>query len=181
VSIGSERKKAINIRFCGLGGMGVLLASIILGKAAIYDNRSALQTQSYGAEQRGTKVKADVIISEEDFIVYPEIEKPDILIAFSQTAFDFYITDTTPDTQLFLNSDLIEFREERPNVYSVPANQLALELKNEKIANIIMLGALIRTTSLVSKDSIIKAIAESVSKALLDLNVQAFQTGYDFL
>ena len=181
MSIGSERKKAISIRFCGLGGMGVILASIILGKAAIYDNKGALQTQSYGAEQRGTKVKADVTISEEDFIIYPEIEEPDILVAFSQTAFDFYATDTTPDTQLFLNSDLIDFQEERTMVHTIPANTLALELKSDKIANMIMLGALIRTTSLVSKESIVKAIAESVSKALLDLNVQAFQSGYDFL
>ncbi len=178
---GSERKKAISIRFCGLGGEGVILASIILGKAAIYDQKNAIQTQSYGAEQRGTKVRGDVIISDTEPIVNPVIEKPDILVAFSQAAFDSYLPTTAADCQLFLNSDLITFPTERDATYRIPALKLAAELNNEKIVNVIMLGALIKKIPLVSKESIIKAISGSVSTSIKELNLQAFQKGYDYI
>ena len=65
---GKEKIRETSIRFCGLGGMGVIITSIILGKSAIYDNKNAIQTQSYGPEQRGSKVKSDIIISDSQLI-----------------------------------------------------------------------------------------------------------------
>ncbi|MFX1384949.1 MAG: 2-oxoacid:acceptor oxidoreductase family protein [Promethearchaeota archaeon] len=174
-------KKDYNIRFCGIGGMGVILVSIILGKAAIYDNKNAIQTQSYGAEQRGSKVKSDVIISNKETINYPIIDSPDILIAFSQDAFEKYFPKTKKDGIIFINSDIVHTNENINNLYKIPANTIAKEMKNERIVNLIMLGALIKKTAIVSKESIIKSIYDTVSETYIDLNLNGFQKGYEFL
>ena len=169
-----------SIRFCGLGGMGVILVSVILGKAAIYDNKNAIQTQSYGAEQRGTKVRSDVIISDSEMISYPVIDKADILVAISQEAFDFYYPNTKENGFIFINSDLIQFKGDRKNIFKIPASEFAKELKNEKVANMIMLGALIKVTKIVSKEAIIKSISDTVSERYKELNIKAIKKGYDF-
>ena len=180
MSFGKEEKKETSIRFCGLGGMGVILVSVILGKAAIFENKNAIQTQSYGAEQRGTKVRSDVIISEADLITYPVIDKTDILVAFSQEAFNFYYPHTKDNSLIFLNSDLIKLKEKRKNVYKIPASTLAKELNNEKVLNMIILGALIKVTGIVSKNSIIKSISDTVSEKFQKLNILAIEKGYSF-
>ncbi len=174
-------KNDCEIRFCGIGGMGVILVSIILGKAAIYDKKNAIQTQSYGAEQRGSKVKSDVIISNKEMINYPIIDNPDILIAFSQDAFDKYFPKTKKDGIILINSDLVHINENINNLYKIPANTIAKEMKNERIVNLIMLGALIKKIGIISKESIIKSIYDTVSESYIDLNLKAFQKGYEFL
>lgn len=171
----------IGIRVCGVGGMGVILSSIILGKAAIYDSKNAIQTQSYGAEQRGSKVRSDVIISEKKSINYPVIDNPDILIALSQDAFNKFFPSIKKDGTTIINSDLVQVDEEITNLYQLPATTMAKELNLKKVANIIMLGVLIKTTGIVSKESILKSISDTVPEKFVELNIQAFQKGFDFL
>lgn len=177
---GKKEKNEISFRFCGLGGMGIILISFILGKAAIYDDKNAAQTESYGAEQRGTKVLSDLIISESEVITCPIVDKADILVAFSQEAFDFYLPTIKAGGLIFINSDLIQFDEENERVYRVPANNLVMELNNDKVINMIMLGALIKITGIVSKDSAIKSILDTISEKNREINIQAFQKGFDF-
>jgi 2-oxoglutarate ferredoxin oxidoreductase subunit gamma len=178
---GREKKRTIEVRFCGIGGMGVILASVILGKAAILEHKSAVQTQTYGAEQRGTRVKGDVIISEDEMIIYPVIEKPDILVAYSQEAFDYYRIDTKENTQFLVNSDLVKSPGTYKEIYEIPASAIARELKNEKALNMVLLGALIKKTAIISKESIINAISESISKQNREGSLRAFQRGIDYL
>jgi 2-oxoglutarate ferredoxin oxidoreductase subunit gamma len=181
MTTGSDSRRAIEVRFCGIGGMGVILVSVILGKAAILEQKSAVQTQTYGAEQRGTRVKGDVIISEEAMIIYPVIEKPDILVVFSQEAFDFYRTDAKEDTQFFLNSDLVKAPRTLERVHGIPASTIARELKNERSMNMILLGAMVKQTSIVAKASAISAISELVSKQNREGSLHAFQRGFEYL
>ena len=178
---GKTNRNETSIRFCGIGGMGVILTSIILGKAAIFDNKNAIQTQSYGPEQRGTKVKSDIILSEDQIISYPINTKIDILVAFSQKAFDFYFPTVRRKGLIFINSDLVNIGEKLLKVYKIPANSIGKELKNEKILNMIMLGGLIKITNLVSTESIIKAIKDTMSSRFIELNISAFKKGYDSL
>ena len=174
-------KTDMRIRFCGIGGMGVISMSIILGKAAIYDKKNAVQTQSYGAEQRGSKVKSDVIISDKEMISYPVIEKPDILVALSQDAFDVYFPTTKKECILLINSDLVDINEELKHLYKIPATKLALELNNKRVANLIMLGSLIKVIKVISKDSILKSINETFSQQYRDQNIQAFLRGFEYI
>jgi 2-oxoglutarate ferredoxin oxidoreductase subunit gamma len=171
---------SIGIRICGIGGMGVILSSIIVAKAAIYDNKNAIQTQSYGAEQRGSKVRSDVIISEKKFINYPVIDNPDILVALSQDAFNKFFPGVKRDGTIILNSDLVQIPEESNNLYPLPATSMAKKLKFEKVANILLLGVLIKTTGIVSKESTLKSISDTVPKKHTMLNIQAFQLGFDY-
>jgi len=178
---GNKEKDEISIRFCGLGGMGVILASIILGKAAILDHKNAIQTQSYGPEQRGTRVKSDLIISEGDLISFPTEKKVDIIVAFSNDAYQFYSLKVKNDGWRFINSDLIKLNWEKSNIHQVPAITLAKELKNDKLLNIIMLGGLIKKSNLVSQDAVIKSISDTVPSRFIKLNNDAFFKGYEYL
>ncbi|MFX0071083.1 MAG: 2-oxoacid:acceptor oxidoreductase family protein [Candidatus Hermodarchaeota archaeon] len=176
----SENNNDLKIRFCGVGGMGVILASIIFGKSAIYDNKNAVQTQSYGAEQRGSKVKSDVIISNKEMINYPVIDKADILVALSQDAFDKYFPDTQKEVTVFINSDLVHPSENIKNLYEIPATQLATELENKRVVNIIMLGALCKISNITSKESLIKSISDSIPEKFKEINLKAFQKGFEY-
>ena len=180
MSSGKE-KNNIGIRICGIGGMGVILASIILGKAAIYDKKNAIQTQSYGAEQRGSKVRSDVIISEKESINYPIVDNPDILIALSQDAFNNISPYLKEDGIIIINSDFVQIEKEINKLHQLPATTMAIKLKFKKVANIIMLGALIKATGIVSKESIFKSISDTVPEKYVELNIQAFQQGFDYL
>ncbi|MHA1797986.1 MAG: 2-oxoacid:acceptor oxidoreductase family protein, partial [Candidatus Helarchaeota archaeon] len=76
----------LEIRFSGFGGQGVILASVILGKAAILEGKNAVQTQAYGPEKRGSLLRSDIIITENEEINYATIEKADVLVAMSEKA-----------------------------------------------------------------------------------------------
>jgi 2-oxoglutarate ferredoxin oxidoreductase subunit gamma len=78
------------LRICGFGGQGVVLAGQVLGRAAVYDGWNVVQTQSYGAEARGTTAKSEVIISNSR-IGFPAVRRCDILVAMDQEALDVNI------------------------------------------------------------------------------------------
>jgi 2-oxoglutarate ferredoxin oxidoreductase subunit gamma len=178
MNFGNSEKKEISIRFCGAGGMGVILSSIVLGRAALNDEKNAIQTQSYGAEQRGTKVRSDILISEFEDPTFPLFNKVDVLIAFSEDAFDHFLSSTGDKSLIILNKDLIEFNEEREYLYKIPASSMAKELNNPKVMNIIMLGSFLKIANIVSKESLITAIGNSVPKRYREVNIEAFEMGY---
>jgi len=84
--------RRVEIRISGLGGQGVVLMGEILGRAAVYDGKHAVQTQSYGAEARGSAARSEVIISDEK-IGFPKVRKCDVLVAMSQSALDKHLKD----------------------------------------------------------------------------------------
>ncbi|HID16607.1 MAG TPA: 2-oxoacid:ferredoxin oxidoreductase subunit gamma, partial [Candidatus Atribacteria bacterium] len=116
----------IEIRICGLGGQGVILAGEILGLAAILDGKYAVQTRSYGSEARGTAAKSDIIISDKK-IKYPLIEKCDVMIAMSQPALNKYISTLKPNGTLIIDEDLVKEKLEKTsiNIYKVKATRIA--------------------------------------------------------
>ncbi|MFX1277817.1 MAG: 2-oxoacid:acceptor oxidoreductase family protein [Promethearchaeota archaeon] len=178
---GRKEQGEVNIRFCGIGGMGVILSCIILGKAALYDNKNAIQTQSYGPEQRGTRVKSDIIIAEGELTSYPTESEVDILVAYSDDAYNFYSNQVKSSGLRFINSDLIKLENITDMTFPIPANSIAQEFKNLKLVNIIMLGALIKKTKLVSLNAIKKSISESIPLRFIEINLKALNAGYEFL
>src|SRR5574344_423285 len=96
------------IRIAGFGGQGVIMAGIIVGKAAaLYDNINAVQTQSYGPEARGGASKTEVVISDDE-IYYPKVQEPDILVAMSHTALIKYLDDLKDNGILIIDLDMVE-------------------------------------------------------------------------
>ena len=100
------------IRICGFGGQGIILAGIILGKSAsLFDGKEAVQTQSYGPEARGGASKCEVVISDTK-VDYPKVESPDILVAMSNEAllkYVLHLQTSYPVCKLVLAEVLIRF------------------------------------------------------------------------
>ena len=91
------------IRICGFGGQGIILAGIILGKSAsLFDGKEAVQTQSYGPEARGGASKCEVVISDTK-VDYPKVQSPDILVAMSNEALIKYIVDLKDNGTLIVD------------------------------------------------------------------------------
>jgi 2-oxoglutarate ferredoxin oxidoreductase subunit gamma len=167
----------------GVGGQGVVLSGILLGTAAtLFDGKKAVQTQSYSSELRGGSTRAEVIISEEP-VTDPQVRKPDILIALAEDALSKYVDRVKPKGLLVIDSDLV--KGAKPGDYeilSIPATSIAdKEMGNIVVANLIILGAIIRKTGLLSIEAMEKAIEMSVPKKAIALNLNAFRKGLQLL
>ena len=100
--------KRYEVRLSGEGGQGLILAGVILAEAAaIYDNKNAIQTQSYGPEARGGACKSEVIISEDE-IDYPKATRIDLLLALTQEACDRYAGELKQEGILVADSFAVE-------------------------------------------------------------------------
>jgi 2-oxoglutarate ferredoxin oxidoreductase subunit gamma len=175
-------QKRTEIRITGLGGQGVVLAGKILGRAAVYDEKHVVQTQSYGAEARGSAAKSEVIIADKK-IGFPMVRKCDVLVAMSQTALDKHLKDLKENGTLLVDEDLVrEVPKIRARVFKIPATKMAeTELKSKIYANVVMLGSLTKTTSIVSQQAVEKAITESVPNKTQENNILGFRIGLELV
>jgi 2-oxoglutarate ferredoxin oxidoreductase subunit gamma len=174
--------KRTEIKFGGFGGQGVILAGIIIGRAAsIYDGKFATLTQSFGPEARGSACSAQVIVSESK-ILYPYVTKPHILLAMSQDAYNKFFPETTDDAVLIIEEDLVHPHDLKPEmkVYGIPATRLAEELGRKMILNIVMAGFFTAVTKLVGYEAVKEAIKASVPRGTEDMNLKAFERGYEY-
>ena len=167
-----------DIRICGFGGQGVILAGFIIGKAAsVFENYHAVQSQSYGPEARGGAARSEVIISDER-IGYPLVRKCDILVAMGQDAFDLNIKDLKEEGIVLVDEDLVNPSNIKNRLHSLPATRVAeKELKSKIYTNVVMLGALTKITQVVNEKAMKKAIATTVRAETKDMNIQAFEIG----
>jgi 2-oxoglutarate ferredoxin oxidoreductase subunit gamma len=168
------------IRFAGFGGQGIILSGYITGKAAaVYDEKQAILTQSYGPEARGGACSAQLVVDTED-IDYPLVTQPTITFIMSQEAFDKFAKDSKPGSTFIIDEDLVKASVEGENVYRVPMTRLAEEMGRRIVANIVMLGAFSAVTGLISKDAMLESVRTSVPAKTIDLNVKAFEAGYEY-
>lgn len=171
-----SRKK---FRISGSGGQGVITLGIILAEAAIQDGKLAVQSQSYGPEARGGASKCEVIISDED-IFYPKVIIPDVLISMSQKAAEKYGDEIEENGIIIVDSSMVEnFVNDKAKIYNLPITQIAREEFGSPLyANIIMLGALVGITDIVSLDKMKEAIQIRLSRGY-EINVRALEKGYE--
>ena len=182
--ISSERRAAMartELRLAGFGGQGVVLAGVLLGTAAVlYDGRHALQTQTYGAAARGGAARSDVIVSDDE-IIYPQVNAPDVMVAFTNEALNKYLSELKPNAVLIIDEDLVTPPEGTSfTIYSIPATKIATdELKRGIVANMIMLGFLAVLTGVVSTGALEDTIRENVPRGSEELNITAFRKGVE--
>jgi len=158
------------------------MAGTLLGTAAVlYDNKKALQTQSYSSELRGGAAVTWVIVSDEP-IVYPRVVYPDILIAQAPQAIVRYLSLLKPQGTLIVDSDMVgDPPRNGYKLIQVPATSIASkELGNSIVTNLVILGVLIGATRVVSPDAMEKAVLSSVPKSKIDINLKAFRRGLGF-
>jgi 2-oxoglutarate ferredoxin oxidoreductase subunit gamma len=167
------------IRICGFGGQGVILAGFIIGKAAtVFMNYNAVQSQSYGPEARGGAARSEVIISDEK-IGYPRPTSVDFLVAMSQESFDSYRKDIRKDTVILVDPDLVKKHDIGRPVYKVQAQKIAESLGNKIVTNIVMVGASTAILGILDKDAVRQSVLDSVPSRFKDLNEKAFEKGFE--
>jgi 2-oxoglutarate ferredoxin oxidoreductase subunit gamma len=170
----------IQVRFAGLGGQGIILMGEVLGEAAVLEKKYVGQASSYGSEARGSATKADVVISD-SWIDYPEVTEADVLACMSQGAYDTYREKMNPSTgTIFIDTQMV-----RPDPSSslkhipIPANERALkELGNRQAANMVLLGAVVKTAGLVSEEALLQSLSKRVSPSFLETNKKALGLGF---
>jgi len=170
--------KRIEVRISGLGGQGVVLAGEILGRAAVYDGKYVVQTQSYGAEARGSAARSEVIISESK-IGFPKVRRCDVLVAMSQSAVEKHLKDLKEKGRLIVDEDTVEhIPKTKAKLFRIPATKTAEKLlKSRLYANVVMLGALTKITGIVREAAVEKAITDSVPETAIDTNISGFREG----
>jgi len=172
----------IEVRLGGFGGQGIILMGIILGKAyAIYEGKEATLTQSFGPEARGGACSAQVVL-EDTKVLYPYTTDVDILVVMSQEAYATYYSKLKDDGILIVEDELVKLDDVKPSqkVYGIPATRIAEEVGRRMVLNIVMLGFLTAVTKVVSKEAMQKAVESSVPPGTEQLNITAFERGYQY-
>ncbi|MFX0045353.1 MAG: 2-oxoacid:acceptor oxidoreductase family protein [Candidatus Hermodarchaeota archaeon] len=167
------------IRIAGTGGMGVVLAGVVLGRAAVvYSGLEAVQTQSYGAEARGTAAKSEVIISDEP-IRYPKVGQADYSILMSQKAFDLHLSGARKGSVVIVDNDLCDYGEAEAEyeVVCIPAMKTADEIGMRLVSNMVMLGALAKKSELLTIESLEKALGDMIQSNALQTDIEAVREG----
>ena len=173
---------ATEIRIAGFGGQGVILAGMIVGRAAsIHDNKHVTLTQSFGPEARGSACSVQLIVSPEP-VLYPYLTRPDILVVMSQEAYTRFAPGLKPRGTLIYEEELVTLHHttEGANAYSIPATRLAEELGRKLVLNVVMVGFTAAVTGIVSPEAARQAVRESVPPGTESLNLAAFEKGLDF-
>ncbi len=169
------------VRLSGEGGQGLVLAGKVLAEAAaIYDDKNATQSQSYGPEARGGASRSEVIISDEE-IDYPKAVNIDLLLALTQESCDKYVTDLKENGILLVDSDAVDtIPEGKFKVYKMPMVDIAQkEVGRGLVANIVALGIITAISEIVSQGAIEAAIRARVPKGTEELNIKAFKAGLE--
>ncbi len=170
------------IKIGGLGGQGVILGGIIIGKAAaLFDNKHSCLTQAFGPEARGSACSAQVIVDNEP-ILYPYVHRPHIMVAMSQDAFTKFSPELRDDGMLLVEQELVNTTglPDGVKVYGIPATRIAEELGKKMVLNIVMVGFFTAVTGLVSEKAAREAVADSVPPNTIDLNMKAFDRGFAY-
>ncbi len=171
-----ERSRIV---FSGSGGQGVITAAIILAKAAaIFENKSAIQSQSYGAAARGGATRSDIIIDDSE-IFFPKVIQPNILVSLTQESYNKFSSIIRPGGLLLVDSKYVTIEKK------VDAKHIALpmydtvmkEIGKPIVFNICMLGALIGVSGLIKPESILKVLETTIPDGFMEMNKKALDIG----
>jgi len=178
-------REATNIKVAGFGGQGVMMFGQILAYSATKDEINGLWFPSYGPETRGGTANCAVIVSEKQ-INSPVFKNADHLVIFNSPSLDKFRKNVTENGLIIYNSSLIdkEVKEEGRLVIGVPINDIAMELGNAKVANMVMMGAYLELTKLFTDETIhaiIKKVLGERKADLLEVNYKALEAGKDFV
>ncbi|MEW5759408.1 MAG: 2-oxoacid:acceptor oxidoreductase family protein [Candidatus Thermoplasmatota archaeon] len=174
-------KGRIEVRIAGFGGQGVILSTVIAGKAvSLYEKKEAVVMEAYGPESRGGASSGTVVIDDVP-VDYPYVSELDILVVMSQEAYRRFRPELKPDGYLLIEKDLVELhKDDGAKIYAIPATRFAEEMGNKIVANIVMLGFLTGVTGLTSYDSMKSAILDTVPPKTRKLNEDAYNKGYEY-
>lgn len=171
------------IIFAGFGGQGILFAGKVVAYAGMNEGKNVSHLPSYGPEMRGGTANCLVIVSDEP-VASPVITDPTSLVVMNGPSLDKFENSVVKGGKIFIDSTLISRDVERNDVevFKIDATNLANKMGLPKLANIIMVGKLVKETGLFTYDEIKKAVTKMVPPSkpeLLENNMKAFDTGYN--
>ena len=169
--------------FAGFGGQGVMLMGQILAYAGMMEEQQVSWFPAYGPEMRGGTANCSVIIGDEP-VGTPIVTEPSVVVVMNLPSLDKFEPMLSSGGTLLINSSLIDKGPKRTDVkvILVPCNDIAKELGNMKVANMVMVGAIIAASGVVEIDSVIKVLAKKIFKnkpQVLPLNEQAIRRGME--
>jgi 2-oxoglutarate ferredoxin oxidoreductase subunit gamma len=165
----------------GFGGQGALFAGMVLAYAGMDSSKNITWIPSYGPEMRGGTAHVTVIISDQE-IGSPVVRRPSAAIVLNNPSMEKYEPLVKEGGTLVYNSSLIADVRQRSDIryVSVPANEIAIDLGNVKMANMVLLGALVAATQTLPLATVIQALRDHLPESkhkLLEPNVQALWRG----
>ena len=172
----------MDVVIAGFGGQGVMLIGNLLAYSGMESKLNVTYMPEYGPEMRGGTANCAVVVSSED-IGSPIIKKPKSLIIMNQPSLDKFLPRMEPHGIAVVNSSLVdtsEVDERNINLVAVPANQIADELGNVKMANMVAMGAYIQALGFMQMEKVEAALKQVISPHyahLIPKNIQALQAG----
>lgn len=168
----------------GFGGQGILFAGKFLAYQGLMEGKEISWLPSYGPEMRGGTANCSVIIADTP-VGSPIVSNPDILAVMNLPSLDKYENAAVPGAKIFVDSTLIDRKVKREDVaaYYIPATGMAREAGIPTLANMILVGHMIKATGIVSMSDIRKGLEKVVSARhadLLELNLKAIEMGYNY-
>lgn len=172
------------ILIAGFGGQGILFAGKFLANKGMLEGRYLSWLPSYGPEMRGGTANCSVVLSD-DPVGSPIVNHPDVLIVMNLPSLDKYEDAVVPGGTIFVDSTLIERKVNRRDVKTVyiPATKIAQQNGIPTLANMILLGKVMKETEFVSYQGIEEAVRSVVSAKhadLYELNLKAIRMGYEY-
>lgn len=171
------------ILISGFGGQGILFAGKLLAYAAMLEEKQVSWLPSYGPEMRGGTANCSVIISDEP-VSCPLVTDPTVLIAMNAPSFEKFEQTVVKGGEIFVDSSLVTapFNRTDTKNHALPSTKLAEDLQAVKLANMVLLGKVIKETNMLPFESVIKALQKTVpasKAAMLEINKKALETGYN--
>ena len=169
--------------FAGFGGQGILFSGKVIAYAGMIENKNVSHLPSYGPEMRGGTANCHVIVSD-DPVASPIIINPSSLVVMNGPSFDKFEDAVVPGGKIFIDSTLISRESKRDDVevFRIPATQTAMDMGIAKLANMIMVGKLVKETGMFTWEELKQAITKLVSSskaAMLENNIKALERGYN--
>lgn len=172
------------ILIAGFGGQGILFAGKLLAYGGMLNDMEVSWLPSYGPEMRGGTANCSIILGDTQ-IGSPIVDAPDILIAMNAPSLDKYEDAVTPGGMIFADSSLISKKVKRTDIstYYIPATKLSSDMDLNGLANMIMIGLMLKHSDILSYEAAEKAMAKLVparKQHLLEPNLKAIKTGYEY-
>lgn len=172
-----------NMIAAGFGGQGVMVLGQLVAYSGIAEGKHVTWIPSYGPEMRGGTANCTVVVSDEE-IGSPVVNKANITVVMNQPSLTKFESSVKQEGYLFYNSDLVTYDNQRTDIHviPVPAQTIAHELGSDKVANIVILGAIVEATGIVSHDICVETIKEKLGKRkpeFLPMNLEAFEKGVE--
>ena len=171
--------------FSGFGGQGVLSMGFTLANAAMFEGKHVTYLPSYGVEVRGGTANCTVVVSDEE-IASPIASEPEFVVAMNQPSFARFQSVLQSGGLLCVNSSIVNTSSARGDIeiLAIPTSDLAEKLGTIKVANMIMLGALIKASNIISFELMIKSLSEILGEGkskLIKLNKEALELGFNYV